>query len=139
VLLEKTRVVLNDIKDECLENVFKRHNRLTRPTRAAIEATDLTMVVPDSFAGSTTGCFVPEGLDVGKLVKSLRDDFGVTLAGGQDQWKGQVVRIAHLGYVDTFDAIITISALEVALKKMRHNITLGKGVSAAPEIPLEGY
>ena len=88
---------------------------------------------------SATGCFVPEGLDVGKLVKSLRDDFGVTLAGGQDQWKGQVVRIAHLGYVDTFDAIITISALEVALKKMRHNITLGKGVSAAPEIPLEGY
>ena len=90
MLLEKTRVVLNDIKDECLENVFKRHNRLTRPTRAAIEATDLTMVVPDSFAGSTTGCFVPEGLDVGKLVKSLLDDFVVTLAGGQINGKAKL-------------------------------------------------
>ena len=88
---------------------------------------------------SATGCFVPEGLYGGKLVKSLRDDFGVTLAGGQDQWKGKVVRIAHLGYVDTFDVIIAISALEMALKKMGHNITLGKGVSAAQEIPLEGY
>ena len=88
---------------------------------------------------SATGCFVPEGLDGGKLVKSLRDDFGVTLAGGQDQWKGKVVRIAHLGYVDTFDIIIAISALEMALKKIGHNVTLGKGVAAAQEILLEGY
>jgi len=44
-----------------------------------------------------------------------------------------------LGYVDTFDVIIAISALEMALKKMGHNITLGKGVSAAQEILLEGY
>ena len=99
----------------------------------------LTMVAPDSPADSATGCFGPEGLDSGKLVKSLRDDFGATLAGGQDQWKGKVVHIAHLGYVDTFDVIIAISALEMALKKMGHNITLGKGVSAAQEILLEGY
>ena len=73
------------------------------------------MVAPDS--PSATGCFLPEGLDGGKLVKSLRSDFGVTLADGQDQWKGKVVRIAHLGYVDTFDVIIAISALEMAQKK----------------------
>ena len=97
------------------------------------------MILLNSPADSATGCFVPEGLDGGKLVKNLRDDFGVTLAGGQDQWKGKVVRIAHLGYVDTFDVIIAISALEMALKKMGHNVTLGKGVSAAQEIPLEGY
>ena len=35
------------------------------------------MVAPDSPADSATGCFVPEGLDGGKLVKSLRDDLGV--------------------------------------------------------------
>ena len=84
MLLEKVRVVLNDIKEEDLENVFKRHNRLALATRAAIEAMNLTMVAPDSLAYSARGCFVPEGLDGGKLVKSLRDDFGVTLAGGQD-------------------------------------------------------
>ena len=78
-------------------------------------------------------------MDGGKLVKSLRDDFGVTLAGGQDQWKGKVVRIAHLGYVDTFDIIIAISALEMALKKFGAQIQLGKGVAAAQEILLEAY
>ena len=50
MLLEKVRVVLNDIKEEGLENVFKRHNRLARATRAAIKAMSLTMVAPDSPA-----------------------------------------------------------------------------------------
>jgi aspartate aminotransferase-like enzyme len=95
-----------------LDNVFKRHDRLARATRAAVKAMGLAMVAPDSPADSATGVFVPESVDGEKLVKSLRDDFGVTLAGGQDQWKGKVVRIAHLGYVDTFDIIIAISALE---------------------------
>ena len=54
------------------------------------------MIAPDNPADSTIGIFVPNGVDGGKLVKSLRDDFGVTLADGQDQWKGKVVRIAHL-------------------------------------------
>ena len=64
---------------------------------------------------------------------------GVTLAGGQDQWKGEIVRIAHLGYIDSFDIIIAISALEMALKKMGHNVALGKGVAATQEILLESY
>ncbi len=132
MLLEKVRVVLNDIKEEGLENVFKRHNRLARATRAAVKAMGLAMVAPDSPADSATGVFVPDRVDGGgKLVKSLRDDFGVTLAGGQDQWKGKVVRVAHLGYVDTFDIIIAISALEMALKKFGAQVQLGKGVAAA--------
>jgi aspartate aminotransferase-like enzyme len=64
---------------------------------------------------------------------------GVTLAGGQDQWKGKIVRIAYLGYIDSFDIIIAISALEMALKKMGHDVVLGKGVAAAKEILLDGY
>jgi aspartate aminotransferase-like enzyme len=97
VLLEKVRVVLNDIMEKGLENVFKRYNRLARLTRAALQAFGLSMIAPDNPADSTAGVFVPNRVDGGKLVKSLRDDFGITLAGGQDQWKGKVVRIAHLG------------------------------------------
>ena len=94
---------------------------------------------PDSPADSATGLFIPGSVDGAKLVKSLRDDFGVTLAGGQDSWKGKVMRIAHLGYVDTFDVIIAISALEMALKKFGHDVALGKGVAAAQQILLEAY
>jgi aspartate aminotransferase-like enzyme len=133
------RSVLKSIKEEGLENVHKRHNRLARATRAATQALGLKMVAPDAPADSLTGVFLPDGIDGGKFVKSLRDDFGVTLAGGQDQWKGKIIRIAHLGYVDTFDTIVAISAIEMALKKFGHAVELGKGVAAAQEILLEAY
>ncbi len=133
------RAVLKNLKEEGLDNVHKRHNRLARATRAATQALGLKMVAPDAPAESATGVFVPEGVDGGKIVKSLRDEFGVTMAGGQDQWKGKVVRIAHLGYVDTFDTIIAIAALEMALKKFGHPVEMGKGVAAAQEILLEAY
>lgn len=133
------RAVLKSIKEEGLENVHKRHNRLARATRAATQALGLTMVAPNAPADSLTGVFLPDGIDGGKFVKSLRDEFGVTLAGGQDQWKGKIIRIAHLGYVDTFDTIVAISAVEMALKKFGHNVKLGAGVAAAQEILLEAY
>ena len=133
------RRVLLDIKEEGLESVYRRHDRLARATRAAANGLGLQLVAPNSPANSSTGIFLPEGMDGGKLFKFIRDDLGVTLAGGQDQWKGKIVRIAHLGYIDSFDIIIAISALEMALNKMGHNVILGKGVAAAQEILLEGY
>ncbi|UCD12338.1 MAG: alanine--glyoxylate aminotransferase family protein, partial [Nitrospinaceae bacterium] len=133
------RAVLKDLREEGLEGVFSRHNRLARATRAATQAMGLKMVAPDSPADSATGVFVPEGIDGGKLVKIIRDEFGVTLAGGQDQWKGKVLRIAHLGYVDSFDVVIAISALEMALKKMGAKVEFGRGVAAAQEVLMEGY
>ena len=133
------RRVLLDMKEEGLESVYRRHDRLARATRAAANGLGLQIVAPDSPADSSTGIFLPEEIDGGKLFKFIRDDMGVTLAGGQDQWKGKIVRIAHLGYIDSFDIIIAISALEMALKKMGHDVVLGKGVAAAQEILLEGY
>ena len=138
-LIVGLRGVLKNLREEGLDNVHKRHNRLARATRAAVQALGLKLAAPDAPADSATGLFIPENIDGGKLVKSLRDDFGVTLAGGQDSWKGKVIRIAHLGYVDTFDTIIAISALEMALKKFGHDVELGKGVAAAQNILLEAY
>jgi aspartate aminotransferase-like enzyme len=133
------RSVLKDIKAEGIENVHKRHSRLAQATRAAVKALGLQFVAPDAPADSTTGFFVPQGVDGGKIVKSLRDDFGITMAGGQDQWKGKIIRVAHLGYVDTFDVIIAISALEMALHKFGHKVEFGKGVAAAQEILVKAY
>lgn len=133
------QAVLKGVKEEGLENVHQRHNRLARATRAGAQALGLGLIAPQAPADSLTGVFVPEGIDGAKLVKSLRDDFGVTLAGGQDQWKGKIIRIAHLGYVDTFDTVIAMAALEMALKKFGHPVELGKGVAAAQEILMEAY
>ncbi len=133
------REVLRSIKEEGLETVFQRHHRLARATRSGCQAMGLDLIAPEAPADSATGVFVPRDIDGGKLVKSIRDDFGVTLAGGQDQWKGKIVRIAHLGFIDTFDIVIALSALEMALKKFGAKIEFGRGVGAAQDILLEGY
>jgi len=131
--------VLRLVKEEGLENLFNRHATLARATRAAVKALGLKLLAPDAPADSATGAYVPEGVDGGKLVKFLRDDMGVTIAGGQDHLKGKIIRIAHLGYYDTFDIIIAISSIEMALIKLGHKIELGKGVAAAQQILLERY
>ena len=59
---------------------------------------------------------------------------GVTFAGGQDQLKGKVVRIAHLGYMDVFDVVTAIAALEMGLCHFSHPVALGRGVGAAEEL-----
>ena len=133
------REALKMIKAEGLENVFARHSRLARATRAAIKALGLKLLAPDSPSDASTGAYVPEGVDGGKFVKYLRDDMGVTMAGGQDHLKGKIIRIALLGYVDNFDIIVAISSIEMALRKFGHKIEFGKGVAAAQEILMEGY
>ena len=127
------------IKEEGLEKVFARHDRLARAARAASLALGLKLLAPESPSNAATGIYVPDGVDGEKLVKFIRDEMGVTLAGGQDHMKGRILRIAHLGYVDTFDLIIAVSAVEMALKKFGHKVELGRGVGAAEEILREGY
>ncbi len=133
------REVLLMMKEEGIENVYKRHNRLARATRAAMTALGLKLLAPDAPSDATTGVYVPEGVDGAALVKYMRDTMGVTMAGGQDHLKGKIFRVAHLGYVGNFDVIIGVSTIEMALKKFGHDVKLGTGVGAAQEILMEEY
>jgi aspartate aminotransferase-like enzyme len=64
---------------------------------------------------------------------------GVTLAGGQDQLKGKILRIGHMGYVDTFDIVAALGAIEIALDRHGYPVQYGKGPGAAAAILREGY
>ncbi|MGC2442461.1 MAG: hypothetical protein WA409_03690, partial [Candidatus Binatus sp.] len=55
---------------------------------------------------------------------------GVSVQGGQDQMKGKLVRIGHMGHLSPFDTLIAVSALEMGLKQIGANIQLGAGVAA---------
>jgi len=133
------RESLRMIKEEGLEGVFKRHDRLARAARAGAKALGLKLLAPESPSNAATGVYVPEGVDGAAFVKYLRDDMGVTIAGGQDHLKGKIFRIAHLGYTDTFDIVIAISAVEMALKRFGYEFEFGSGVAAAEEILSEAY
>src|SRR6202451_430325 len=118
------------IHAEGLPQVYARHALMAEATRDAASALGLKLLSPDNPAPGVTGILVPEGLDGGKLVKFLRDSLGVSVQGGQDQMKGKLVRIGHMGHLSPFDTLIAVSALEMGLKQIGANIQLGAGVAA---------
>ncbi len=128
---------LKILQEEGLENTFKRHARLANATREAVKALGLDLYTKESPSNSVTAIETPEGIDGQVVYKTLRESFGVTAAGGQDQAKGKIFRIAHLGYADTFDTITAIAAVEMTLKKLGHDLKLGSGVAVAEELLME--
>ena len=132
------REVLRQIKEEGLENVFARTERMARATREAMKALGLQLFAPDSPSNAVTAVIAPAGIDGQKVVKVLREKHNITIAGGQDQAKGKIFRIAHFGYMDTYDIVSVVSAVEMILKELGYVVELGRGVKAALEVLGEG-
>ncbi len=136
-LVSGLHVALKLMFDEELANVYARHDRLARATRAAAQALGLRLVAPRCPSPATTGIHLPDGVP-GKVVGYLRDRVGVTFAGGQDQLKGKIVRVAHLGYIGSFDVVTAIASLEMAFAAFGHRVAFGTGVGAAQAVLMEG-
>lgn len=126
--------VLKSMKAMSLEGVFKKHEMLASATREGAKAMGLKLYAPNSPSNAVTAVCSPEGIDAGKIVKGLRDQFNMTIAGGQDQAKGKIFRIGHLGYYDPMDIVSVLSAIEIVLVKNGYKLELGKGVGAALKV-----
>ena len=116
-----------------LQNLFKHYERLAKATRAAAKGLGLTLFAQEScLTNVLTAINVPAGMDGDKIVKRMRDTYGISIAGGQgEELKGKIIRIAHLGCLDEYDILTGISCLEKVLKEMGHPFTLGAGITAA--------
>ncbi len=128
------REVLRMMKEEGLENVFARTDRIARATREAMKALGLALFAPDAPSNAVTAVVAPPGVDGQKVVKLLREKHNITIAGGQDQAKGKIFRIAHFGYMDTYDIVTVVAAVEITLKELGYAVELGRGVKAALEV-----
>jgi aspartate aminotransferase-like enzyme len=128
-------VALEMIFAEGLPEVFERHALLARASRAGIEAAGLERFGPDDEdANVVTAATLPDSIDGGKLPKTMRDRYGVTVAGGQGRLKGKIVRIAHCGYYGAFDIIVALSALEMALRDLGHECEPGAAAAATQQV-----
>jgi aspartate aminotransferase-like enzyme len=125
---------LKMLQTEGLGNVFKRHETLADATRKAVQAIGLDIYPKESPSNSVTAIVAPSGIDGQAVYKNLREQYGITAAGGQDKAKGKVFRIAHLGYSDRFDVITAVAGIEMVLKGMGYPVKLGTGVAVAQEL-----
>ena len=132
-LLVGLRESLAMMKEETLEGMFDRHAKLAAATRAGVQAIGLDLLAAKSPADAVTAVRGPEGIDTGKITKTLRDQLGVTIAGGQSELKGKIFRISHFGYVTRFDVLTAIGAVEIALNSLGYPLKMGEGVKAAVE------
>jgi len=108
-------------------------------TRAAVTAMGLKLFAPDSPAAAATAVLPPEGVDSGLFVKELKSRFAAVITNGQGEMKGQIFRIAHLGFFDYMDTIALIGALEqIAVKSLKlPGFEFGKALIAAQKVYAE--
>ncbi len=131
-------VALNEalkmIFEEGLEEVARRHQLLAQATREGVKALGLELF-SENPANGVTAVKVPQGIDGQELVKFIREELGITIAGGQEQLKGKIFRLSHMGYVDIFDVLTGLEATEFALKKLGYgSFDFGSSVRAAMEL-----
>ena len=122
------------VKQVGMANLIENAQMLARATRVAAEALGLELFAANSPGSSVTAVKAPRGLDSGVIVKEFHSRFGAVIANGQGSMKGQIFRIAHLGYFDFADLFGVIAGLEIILHANGHPVKFGAGVAAVEQV-----
>lgn len=124
---------LRSMKERGIENVWSETSLMAKATRAAVEAIGLK-IYPKDPVDSVTAVLVPQGVDESALRKTMRSKHGFQIAGGQGDLTGKIIRFSHMGYVDMFDTIGVLAALEMTLAAQNYKFSMGAGVAAAQKV-----
>ncbi len=102
-------------------------------TRAAVPALGMRLFAPTAPAAAVTAVLPPDGVDSGVIVKEMKSRFGAVATNGQGEMKGQIFRIAHLGFFDPLDTLALVGALEQVTADTLHvkGFALGDALTAA--------
>ena len=114
-----------------VDALVKNAGLLAAMTRGAAHALGLPLLAPNDYGDALTAIKPPVGIEASKISKILKGEFRSEVAGGQGKLKGQILRVAHLGYYDVTDILGLIGTLEIALHRVGHKFTRGAGVAAA--------
>ncbi|HEV3203352.1 MAG TPA: alanine--glyoxylate aminotransferase family protein [Gemmataceae bacterium] len=132
-LIRALRTSLKKIRAEGIENIWKRQARTAAAARAGFKAMGLEIFAAQPVDGLTV-VKVPEGLDGLVLLNKLENQYGLKLAGGQDNLKGKIIRLAHMGYIDQFDVLAGLAGVELVLNEMGFLVEPGAGLAAAQKV-----
>jgi aspartate aminotransferase-like enzyme len=131
-LIRGLDVALDLLLADGLEAAWDRSRRLALACRTGVKALGLELFSPDQDRSAVvTAIHVPAGIDGAGLVRSMRERHGVTVAGGQGELKGKILRIGHIGYVDIDDVAAALEALGLALADAGLPLEPAAGAEAA--------
>jgi aspartate aminotransferase-like enzyme len=127
---------LKFIKSIGMDKVIENAHLLARATRKAVTELGLELF-SNSPGSSVTAVRSPAGMDSGVIVKEFRSRFNAIITNGQGSMKGQIFRLAHLGYFDFHDLFAIIAELELILAAQGRPVRFGTGVAAAQNVYAE--
>ncbi|MDZ7969040.1 MAG: alanine--glyoxylate aminotransferase family protein [Nostoc sp. DedSLP03] len=134
-LIVALHTTLRIMKEEGLESIFARHERLKNATRAAIKGLNLPLLAADNSASPAITAVAPQGIEPDKIRSLMKKRFDIALAGGQDHLSNKIFRIGHLGFVSDRDILSCIASLEVTLTELGYeDFTPGSGIAAAVKV-----
>jgi aspartate aminotransferase-like enzyme len=107
-------------------------------TRAGLTALGFTLFAPTAPSAAATAVAVPEGMNSGDVVKTLKAKFALVIANGQGEMQGKIFRVAHLGFFDYLDTVALLGAMEhIAKNTLGLPVEYGTAVAAAQKIYAE--
>ncbi|MCP4934865.1 MAG: aminotransferase class V-fold PLP-dependent enzyme [bacterium] len=111
------REAVDMLFEEGLENVFDRHARLAKATRAAVSAWGLEnqSINESEHSNAVTAIRMPDGVDADAFRSLVLEKFDMSLAAGLGKIAGQVFRIGHLGYQNDLTLMGALAGVEMGL------------------------
>ena len=101
-----------------LEHIYSKHWALTQMTRSGVHALGMRPLAKENYTWGLTSIELPWDVDGQNLVSHIAEKYNILIAGGQNQLKGKIVRIAHMGDVDWSDMLAGLYALQSSLQEI---------------------
>lgn len=116
-LIQGLKAALNLFFQEGLNNIYQKYWALTQMTRTGASAMGLELLARDNYTWGLTSILLPSGVDGQDIVSRIAENYNIIIAGGQEQLKGRIVRIAHMGYVDWTEILAALYVLQKSLQE----------------------
>jgi len=107
---------LSMLLERGMEDVWETTHRRAEAVRAAAKAMGLAVAPRTPSDSLTVMRFPAEGM--ADAVRAGCKRRGVVVAGGQDEWKGWIVRMSHMGAVTDADLVAGVDAIADSLEEL---------------------
>lgn len=113
-LIRALDVVLDLVFEKGLPELYQEIEGRAQLIRKEAKSMGLEMYTSHP-SPTLTALKVPEHIDSQKMREYLEKNFHITIMGGQDQLKGKILRIGHMGYIQDHQQKELIEALKKTL------------------------
>ena len=110
------RQALDNVRED--KDIYGRHAKLAEFTREELKKMGLKLYGKNGFSNTVSVFYVPEGFTADEILLTLREKYGIMIAGCFDIFAGKLLRIGHMGEnANEADVKETLAALKEILKK----------------------